>query len=308
MPEKFKRGLDQKWLDSVKVFLDSGPGQLMAKYKDSKGHSYQICIRDNYLNIYWKGCSIVKYNPRARNIFYETHMKYLGHKSNSYAKLEMRDNDLRYKQVSLMKDILTDPDKAVEGYVVGEKAATIGYIRNMNPRPFLLDLEIAFRRERDSGEITETGRKYVSDRIDVAEIIIMDGKPLLRLVEIKLDSDSRIRAMNQRPEVLKQMKRYKDFIQREKTAIRDSYRAIAGNYIELDLTHKFPTLNRINAKEILEDFSKCGEICDDPLLLVIGTKENMRAQKNVGINNHWDVLVRELGANVKGYPEANFSE
>lgn len=306
MPEKFKRGLDQKWLDSVKIFLDSGPGRLMAKFEDSKGHSYQICIRDNYINTYWKGCSIVKYNPRARSNFYETHMKYLGHKSNSYAKLEMRDDDLRYKQVSLMKDILTDPDKATEGHVGREKDASTDYIRDMKPEPFVLDLEIAFRRERDSGEMTEAGRKYVADRIDLAEIIILDGKPLLRLVEIKLDSDSRIRAMNQRPEVLKQMKRYREFIQREKCAIRESYRTIAGNYVELDLSHKFPTLNGINAKEILEDFSKSGEICDDPLLLVIGSKENMRAQKNVGISNHWDVLVRELGANVKGYPEANF--
>lgn len=306
MPEVFKRGLDPKWLDSVSNFLNSGPGKLLSEYKDSEGHSYQICIRDNYINIYWKGCSIVKYNPKARKYFYKTHMKYLGQDSGSYAKLEMRDNDLKYKQLSFMNDILSNPNRATKGYVVGEKEATVDYIRNREPEPFLLDLEVAFRREREPNEITETGRKFVADRIDLAEIIILDGKLYLQLVEIKLDSNSEIRAMNQKPKVLSQMKKYKDFIKRERKALRESYRTIAENYIELDLTHKFPTLNGVKAKEILEDFSKNGEIWDEPLLLVVGSKENMRAQKKVGIANHWTVLSEKLGDNVKGHPEANF--
>jgi hypothetical protein len=271
---EFRRGLSSASIEKVDSFLKTDVGK---HFKEEE--RFQICIRDEYINIYYHGCSILKYEPK--NNAYSIHAKYLGISTeNTYIKLTHQGNDLVLDNISL-NEIAKTPDKFLGKYIRGEKCHLSEYLSVISP--LLLDLEVAFTRERPvvSGS---NERKYVADRIDLA---VMSPDLILNLIEVKIDTDGRLRSeIDGMQKVLTQMGYYQDFINLEGPAIISSYKQIAQNYIDLDLSRKVGTTNAV-----LSEFIKYGSLASDPKLLIIETGKSRIGKNQI---NHWERLLAQF--------------
>lgn len=295
---KFNRGLNDKTLKQIKIdsFLNSKVGQ-----KILENDNCLICIRNNYINVYYNGCSLLKYKPLAEKK-YLIHQEYLPQKNkdskHSYVSLTFDSQDLKYAQgKSFMKDVLESPSDSLRRYIdkSGEKKHIAKYLKDETP--FLIDLEIAFEREKGKDELKggEKERDKIADRIDMATI---NENFELQMIEVKMDSDSRLKSKNDGDQkVLKQMKHYKEFIKREKDNILASYKSIAKNFIELNLLEKFPKTGGIEPRTRLETFIARGCVDMNPHLLIIETGTSMEGRDC----NHFVRLTNQFKKN--GYPE-----
>lgn len=283
----FKRGLSPDTLPVVKeFFFNTDVGKMIKDMND-----LDICIRDNYINIYKEGCSLLKYSPNDGNRAYEIHHKYISEpvEGRKYVYLDLKEGDLVSQdgKVSFIRDVLEKPNPYLRSYLsdsgkVGEKHAISAYLRSTNPRPFLLDLEIAYtEKDPDDGGSS-------APRIDMA--CIDPVKNELLLIEVKIGGDPRVRLskahINKQDRdkddaefrVVEQMEKYKKFIYEQDTIkknITKSYRTVANNYIDLELNSRFPGIESFSGKKILEDFGLEGKINPDPYLLLFTEGFNM---------------------------------
>jgi len=296
MAKNFHRGLDEKSFEKIKEFFESKLGKEIKRARFDGQPAFNICIRDNYINIYWQGCSVLKYSPNARKRNFLIHYKYVykknyGDNDNTYRSLTPEGDDLVDEKTSWsFRDNIVIPAskgeiEAVKKYVIGEKEKLSCYL--VTVPPFLVDLEIAFPRK------SEEKGKNVADRIDMARLVYKDGVPTLQLVEVKIDNDSRLRStFNKKrieenpPEIMTQMRYYQEFLNNEKHCIKASYKKIAKNYIDLGLTDQMSDLKGRKAEKVLTDFHNRGKIDPRPYILIIGKKSNMKGR----VGNHLERL------------------
>jgi len=289
----FKRGLSKSNVIEKTRDLFSGPlGKNILKGSPKQPSPFQVCIRDNYLNVYWNGCSVLKFSPNATKNVYMIHDKYVREKRGKSKYLSLEDSggspleDLtarEHKDWSFLKEIVEPAlngkiPPSLEEYAtkktnggLTEKGLLKVYLETK--RPFLLDLEVAFTR---IGRAEDGEPRPVADRIDVAEIVYDEkDNPILRLVEVKTSDDSRLRAQelenlrNDSKKIMHQMGLYQDFLNNEEGAIRDSYRTVASNMHDLGFGDYMNGLGERTATEVLRDFSKRGEVDPRPHLLVL---------------------------------------
>ncbi len=310
--KNFKRGIEANKKDfrAAEDFFSSPLGRSIVEAEHEGSRAFQICIRDGYFNIYWRGCSVLKYQPNATKFKFSIHHKYLRANSscqdvgskNPYIPLHYKDDsDLVWGNWSFNDTVLNGIQKGMipgfEKYVSqsderpDEKSFLSQYIAEV--RPLLLDLEVAFTRERKPEEMVEKSRQYVADRVDFARIVIKDGKPVLQLVEAKLANDPRLRSKNENtPKIMRQMDCYHAFIEREKSQIEDSYQRVAENYLALNLLD-WSSGNL----EYLKDFAKDPTLDPHPYLLVLGTAGQMQGRGNTCHCKRLKSLLKD-----KGYP------
>ena len=309
--KNFKRGIEanKKNFRAAKDFFSSPLGRSIVEAEYNGSRSFQICIRDGYFNVYWRGCSVLKYRPSATKYKFSIHHKYLPADScqdvdskNPYIALHYQDEcNLVWDSWSFRDTVL---DGAQKGMIPGfenhvsqtdekskEKSFLSQYFAEV--RPLLLDLEVAFTGERKPEEMAEKSRRYVADRVDFARLVIKEAKPVLQLVEAKSANDGRLRAQAQNnPKIIGQMDGYLEFIKREKTQIEDSYRRVAENYLSMNLLGWSS-----EDLDCLKAFAKEPALDPQPYLLVLGTRGQMQGRANAC---HWQRLERLLGEN--GYP------
>ncbi len=292
----FKRGIDKKRaLENAEVFFASPLGQKILSARHGERNPFHVCIRDNYFNIYWNGCSVLKFSPNASKNVYTIHHKYVhgeNGKADTYLSLESNGqvmiDDLSTgtrNGWSFVKDII-DPAIEIgnipllEKYASKsdderpkEKALLKSYLEG-EKRPFLLDLEIAFSRL--NGE-----SKPVADRIDMAEIVYDEnGTPVLKLVEVKAFDDPRLRANREddlrshEKKIMCQMNLYQQFIHDEELKIQRSYRTVAANMLKFGFDKFMNGLGSQSASEVLRDFLTRGVVDSKPHLLVLTDKKD----------------------------------
>lgn len=299
MPEKerrkFNRGIrNGQTIEVAKSFFCSPLGRKIMEGSQKSTRPFQICIRDNYFNIYWNGCSVMKFIPGARKNKYTIHHKYVHGKGGENAYLSMDQdresqlNDLTIEnhtgwsfygdivepaingcEVPVLKEYVDKSD----GNRLKEKALLKLYLES-DERPFLIDLEVAFFRMNEEN-------KPVADRIDMAEIVYDEkGTPVLRLVEVKASDDSRLRAqvpiaLKESPKkIMYQMNLYQNFLNNEMTSIVESYRRIASNMLELGFDHYMKGLGDRSATDVLQDFFERGVVDPKPHLLVLYSEQD----------------------------------
>ncbi len=280
MPKaNFYRGLSPQAVTEVGKFLDST--EIGQHFKGNT--DFQICIREDYINIYFRGCSIVNYDPL--NGKFSVHSKYLGKTdSEKYVGLELKGGDLSVDGLSLLK-IANNPVKHFEKYIRGEKSSLAEYLGRSTPN--LIDLEVAFTREKGPQEKINK-RKFVANRIDLA-VITDDLK--LQLIEVKVDTDSRLRSeIDGDQEILTQMGYYDNFITGEGLDIIKSYKTVAQNILDLGLAHKVCS-TVATAEKLLSAFSSSGTLDPTPYMLMVDTGKNPIGKKGV---NHWDRLLKQF--------------
>lgn len=298
----FSRGLDKNALDKAITFLK---GEHHKQITGDLG-KHQLCIRDKYINIYSNGCSLLKYNPSAQNNMLLIHYKYLNDPANNY------DEKSPYVRLDVNETINIAWDK-IKCHTSEEKEKIAKYLEAQKDKGdfLLIDLEIAFARERDKQEIlgTKTKRERVADRIDMACIYLKDGQPILRLIEVKLTNDARLKSDQGadpylEPEIIRQMGHYQDFIRTQESNIKKSYKTVAENYLELIKQgiipeNYFSSIGELNPQEILKMFIDRPQIDEKPYLLLLGENRLTKGRKG---QNHWQRLL-ELFENKYPKPE-----
>lgn len=304
----FKRGLDSESLKAVTEFFNTGVGKQIKGAVDPRGKSiFQACIRENYINIYWHGCSVLKYMPGAKTNKYLIHHKYiknfdgLGGKS-PYVRLtiEADKSDLKIEgkeDWSFVENIL----KKVSSHGLGEDEKKYGlkgekkelakYLEQAEDT--FLDLEIAFSREKKKNEGEK--KSVVANRIDLARLKENgDGLVKLQLVEVKRYDDPRCRSQDSTLEkLMEQLGYYQYFIEHYSESIQKSYLKIAKNYEELG----FPGFNRVQVK-LIEKFmepTQVNKIDNLPHLLII-SKNGLSFKDKGHLENLEKLLVD------KGFP------
>jgi hypothetical protein len=300
----FFRGLNDFNLKKVIDFLK----QDCHKQITGSLGKYQLCIRDNYINIYSDGCSLLKYCPGARKNILMIHYKYLKNPTGTY------DEDKPYVSWPHEKKIdfnwLNFREKASKEK---EKSAIAKYLHAQKDKGcfIMLDLEIAFTRRRDADEIKEEiKRELVADRIDMACIYLQNDNPILRLIEVKLTDDDRLKSDQTaipyvEPKIIKQMQHYQNFIDSEKMNIKDSYQLIANNYLELIKKNVIPynyfsSVNGLMPVDILQRFARNPEIDEKPNLLLLGKNHLTKRYK---CQDHWKKLQDLFKENEFSLPE-----
>ena len=301
---EFWRGIDENAFELAKPFWESKFGQEIVNCDFNGNKQFQICIRNNYFNVYWRGCSVLKFNPMARKHIYTIHHKYIPiEQKNTYVDLNFDDDDLKSIENgwSFREKIIEPARKGnipnVDKYAgneESEKTCLASYLDSK--KPCWLDLEIAFSRIKEIDEIKK--RETVADRIDLAVIEIEGETPTLKFVEVKLASDSRLRAKEE-PEIFRQMTRYKAFIDEqtkkegEKAGLLKSYKTVAKNMLDLSFIH--------DDSELVRSFINNGEIDTHPYLLIIGDLSTLKNGKH---GDHWEKL--GSWAERENYPQPLF--
>jgi len=220
----FQKGLDQSFVEALNNEYQKG-----GWWKQIADHpSLTIAVRDNYLNVYYKGNSILRLKQTGRTLTGQTHYKYVLDPSVKAPYVSWTNGalDKGSTSQSLIENLenVNGLMRASAPYTTPEKDG-VDVICRSNPN--VVDLEIALTATN-----AETDAKSAL-RIDMAAIQEEAGTATLQFFEAKRFDNSELRASG-RPRVLDQIARYEELITEQEQAIRESYLAIAQNLIDLE--------------------------------------------------------------------------
>jgi hypothetical protein len=306
----FRRGIRRQGaINKAIAFFETPVGRRIVEDK-----TLQICIRDNYLNVYKNGCSILKFKPMAIKHIYSIHKAYFEIpyvKGAEYISLEETNDDLVTKcGKSFTDQILNMQSESLKNYlnVTGEKDDEKKCISDylQQETPLLLDLEVGYSRKRDEDEMVGKVREFVADRIDMAVLDLNGGTPKLRMIEVKLESDTRIKSddgtirpnEDRKPEILDQLKKYSDFLSSQNKNIIESYLIVAKNYIDMGIAGRLWNVDKVSAERILNEFiynlqnNPSNAIDLSPHLLIIDTEPGKKTDLK---NKHFNRLKELIG-------------
>ena len=216
---RFNRGLDDRFVDALnKEYEKHGWWSKLVDDND-----LYIGIRDNYLNVYFSGGSILELHHRSLAGFSGiTHFKYLLNLSRKQAHRDyVKFKDGQFDQVSIKEsytDIARDIGKmkgAASHYQGDEKK---GVHRISIEAKNVIDVEIQIPGERR--------------RIDFAALQWANDKIEIVFYEAKLYSNGDIRGVD--PKVCKQIREYESMLLRRCEEIEESYSRLANNIVSMN--------------------------------------------------------------------------
>lgn len=178
-----------------------------------------LAIRDAYVNVYYRGCSLLKLRHDERGLRGEVHYKYLMQPELGREYISVVDgipNLEEHGRLVLMTNLANvhDLKRAAEPFAGDEKGGVDSIIHR---NPSVLDVEIDV-----------AGR----DRIDLAALRRREDRVEVRFYEAKLFSNKDLRSEGT-PKVMRQMQNYARALQRYCADIGDSYVRVCRNLSEL---------------------------------------------------------------------------
>lgn len=284
------RGLDDDFVEALNREYERG-GSWWKGFVDDK--ELFLAIRRNYVNVYYRGCSLLKLKWNGA-ILGETHYKYLlrpkltnGHG----AYLDVRDGrvDFPVKKVGdfFVEDLIgiNDLKQAAKPYAETEKIGVHEIVsRNWN----VLDVEIAF------GESANLS----APRADFAVLRKTEKGENIVFFEAKHFGKSKgaLRAEGDaEPKVIGQIGRYADLLRRNRKTIIDSYRRVCCNLWNMSgVNERNPERHKL--LHGIVDGSIQLHVDEEPELVVFGFDADQRDGKNWGA--HREKLKSQLGSRV----------
>jgi len=231
----FNRGLDEKVIPAFKKYIGEQSwlrSLIQHTNKNCNKGATFFAIRDNYVNIYGHGGSLVKLtNPNTDKVVGETHFKYLLRKKMRNGKFYVPIIDGKPK---FDADSITDMfvDSLDDGRLLLDQARLyageekFGVHQLVMANPNVLDTEIVF--DKDNGEDdVKTG----TDRIDFCALRKGESNELkIVFYEAKHISNPELKG-----KVLTQLERYRSQLRDPKRVceILKSYRRVCENIVEL---------------------------------------------------------------------------
>ncbi len=219
-PKPFKRGLKDEFVEALNREYEKDGGWWKKIVDDPE---LFIGIREDYLNIYFNGSSLLKLKHTGGHLVGETHFKYLlkdlrRDGPNNYIKSENGRFE-HFNSTGFYSDIgkdLEDIKKTSELFQDDEKKGVHQItIDNAN----VIDTEIAFP---GSGK-----------RVDFAALREEKNKLKLVFYEAKVFSSSEIRAGVGKPQVIDQLEKYEKILSERAEGIRKSYSRVATTFLDL---------------------------------------------------------------------------
>jgi hypothetical protein len=224
----FKRGLDPDFMSKLEP-LARHPGWFADVLADT---DLVLGIRDNYINIYRRGCSLFKIE-RGKNglLKFSTHPKYLIDPDLSNPVplcLESGGWEFTVKEITHLirqyegPKTLGNMKRAAKYYAGGEKKGVHAVI--CDPENNVIDTEITFDHENEDQQKT-------TQRIDIACLEEVESSIRLRFWEAKLYGNKEIwRSQNN---VVDQVTRYRDKVQERRDEVLESYHVVVGNLVAI---------------------------------------------------------------------------
>lgn len=240
----FNRGISGDFLDRLNAEYEQG-GWWRAIASD---RDLFIAIRHNYINVYWKGNSLLKLHLNGDRLVGETHYKYLLRcdKAPPYVCVDGGVVKLADAPALFLGDLsdMGALKRAAAAYVGDEKD---GVHRIVLSNPNVVDVEVAFE-----GEVPPS-----TPRIDFAALRSSSAESVeIVFYEAKLFSNKELRAKGDtRPPVAKQIDDYGKLLHKHSVDIDRSYRRVCGNLIDLNGVRErygawLDTMRRLTAGEI----------------------------------------------------------
>ena len=273
----FTRGLCQDFVDQLNEMYES-----CSWWSDFvKDEDLFFGIRDNSVNVYYRGNSLLKLKWQNGNIIGETHYKYLlkPRKKSKYIKIETVNGKACLSDTKcLFVDDLTnveDIKKAAEPYAGPEKEGVHDIIL---ANPNILDVEIAFgipgtdEEDRSVPRVDFSALQPTDQNIKNIKIVFFEAKHF---------TNKELRASNKKvPKVVDQIEKYARLLQKHDKEIIESYRQVCRNLRDLQgLDEKWKCTERHAMIKGIADGSKEPSVCKDPRLVVFGFDTDQRDGK-----------------------------
>lgn len=215
-----------------------------------------IAIRNEYLNVYYYGQSICKieFKKRENKIKWTTHKKYLD------------INERGYTSTGDYLDRIDELKKNARNYGGKEKEQVKKHILE-DKEVCILDVEVTFSREHVKDHY------YGKRSIDYLTVEKTEDKKIkLVFYEAKHFDNYEIRANNEKPKVLDQIKKYGDVLDdtNHQQEILNSYKLIFENIKDLNLK------NWHKIHDLLGDNIDYLEIETEPKLIIFEIDKNKK--------------------------------
>ncbi|MGD0265855.1 MAG: hypothetical protein ABSD47_13005 [Candidatus Methylomirabilota bacterium] len=223
---EFIRGLNKPFVDRLNEEYARG-GWWTQILKDE---DLYLGIRDNYLNVYYKGCSLVKLSYREGKLCGKVHYKYLLKPDWHPTYVTFKDG----RRGPLGDDVFIDTLnprllKRTSSWYAGKEKQGVHDILRSNPN--ILDVEIALATADEESD------RQSAKKIDFAALQPEEDKVRLVFFEAKHFTNPEVRAKGDAtPRVVEQIQRYVDLIRTHevKNEIKKSYRRVCENLCQLD--------------------------------------------------------------------------
>lgn len=281
----FSRGLDSAFVAAFNEEYEKG-GWLRGLVDDKE---IFLAIREQCVNFYYRGCSLLRLERLKGAMVGQTHYKYLLRPDSDEKYVTVVDGrpDFRGDAKNLFLhgfDDIGALKKAAEPYVGAEKAGVHHIVRD---NPNILDVEIAF----GIGGTEESGAS--APRVDFAAI----RDATIVLYEAKhFDNRQALRAKAYGvPEVVRQIETYRGLLEANRDAVISSYRRVCRNLLSLrGVAERHPERHAM-LKDIASG-SRRLELDPHPMLAVFGYDADQWSGKNW--EPHREKLDRLLGGRV----------
>jgi len=230
----FKHGISDKFVEQL---LDMNWWADIANDAD-----LFLGIRGKSVNVYFQGCSLFNITNENGRLNVSTHYKYLLKANLKQPYLRWTDTgQINLEELSGREPFIGRVDmkalKAASKPYAGAEKQGVHLLLKANPDN-VVDVEVALTSEADLPDDDPTApqrRGSIAKRIDFAAFRRTDNGVALTFFEAKRFDNSELRARGEKtpPKVFKQISDYEALIQREKKAIKDSYRTVCGNLAKL---------------------------------------------------------------------------
>ncbi len=217
---EFKRGIRKKGMIEALADLATRPGWWRDVLQDK---SLVIGVRDDYLNVYWRGQSIFKVEMKHDRIIATTHPKYLLDPDLSgQVALDTETGAFALDGLDALTRTYVPGEtlpklKRAAGLFAGDEKAGVQAIVNANPN--VVDVEIAFPAEPGSRS---------APRIDIATFNETEAGVTLVFWEAKVLGNPELRTSGEK-NVVKQIGTYRARLVQDPGQVIETYQTIAAN-------------------------------------------------------------------------------
>lgn len=223
----FARGLHDELIRALNAAYDRGGWwRHMADDPD-----LFLAVRDNALNVYYRGNSLVLVNYDNGHLIGRTHYKYLLKPKSRSCYIRSTDGHLDWPDGFVGELLLQDLDdmatlKTASLSYAGEEKSGVHYVLQSNPN--IVDVEIAFGEDGDADDQTP------ALRMDFAALQGDGAGGELVFFEAKHVSNSELRASGAaEPSVIQQIRNYERFLTQHEQALIASYQQVCRNLADL---------------------------------------------------------------------------
>lgn len=234
---EYKQGLNCAFVDRLNNLHSIPGGEWWRKMLDDP--ELFVAIRNNYLNVYYRGCSLAKLMLVDGEVVAETHYKYL--LKPTVSKPYVRSLAGEFQLTDHWPSGLAGPftshlsnlsalKSAAKVYAGGEKKF-VGEVIKKNRN--VVDVEIALTKDAVDATADQESKSARAKRIDIVALRWEGSNPTLDFYEVKLFSNNDIRATNV-AKVIKQITGYEELLEKYEVQIRDGFRRSCDNLVELD--------------------------------------------------------------------------